>query len=191
MADAFKGTTDPTVTPEPLNGLVRTTVGTVTLTTAGVEEALKPAESVARAVRLTEPDAAGIQLNEYGAENELPITVDPARKSTFVMVEPPLGDAVAVSGTVEPRPSDEPLAGVSNVTEGPNPFTVTITKGEVAVFKFGVVPVVTTDVSVTDAVRVYVPGEDGNQGIWYEGPKAPPPTVPIDVPLAKNVTEET
>ena len=32
--------------------------------------------------------------------------------------------------------------------------TVTITKGDVAVFKLGVVPLVTTEVSVTTAVRL-------------------------------------
>ena len=39
--------------------------------------------------------------------------------------------------------------------------TVTITNGEVAVLRLGVAPLVTTEVSVTTAVRLYVPGAVG------------------------------
>ena len=164
-AFATRGTTAPTVTPEPLKGLVKTTDGTVTLTTAGEETAENPPVSTARAVRLTEPAVDGIQVSEYGAEKSLPMSVVPARKSTLVIEDPPLGIALATKSTLEPSPSAEPVVGLLRETVGPNPVTVTITRGDVAVLRFGLALVVTTEVSVTVAVKVYVPVAVGNQSI--------------------------
>jgi hypothetical protein len=72
--------------------------------------------------------------------------------------------------------------------------TATITSGEVAVFRFGVVPLVTTEVSVTVAVRLYVPGAVGThvvEAVKTPAVKDPPPTIPIEVPLTKKLTDET
>ena len=60
-AVAIKGTLAPRMTPAPESGLVRVTEGMVMLTTAAGEVAVKPAESVTRAVRLAEPATEGVQ----------------------------------------------------------------------------------------------------------------------------------
>lgn len=135
------------------------------MTLTGADTAVKPVDSVARAVKLTVPEAEGIQEKVYGAEKAVPTTVVPARKSTFVIVAPELGAASALSETFDPNPTAEPFAGVVRPTVGPNPLTVTRTRGDVAVLRLGVVPVVTTEVSVTVAVRVYAPADVGNQVI--------------------------
>jgi hypothetical protein len=62
--------------------------------------------------------------------------------------------AVAVRLTAAPRPSEEALAGLVSETVVSVLVTVTSTSGEVAVFRLGVVPVVTVEVSVTTAVSV-------------------------------------
>jgi hypothetical protein len=81
--------------------------------------------------------------------------VVPERKSTRLTVAVPAAVGVAVNVTLEPKPNDEPVGVVASVTDGnPAPVTVTMTSGDVAVFRFGLVPVVTTDVSVTAAVSV-------------------------------------
>ena len=154
VAVAVRGTTAPKATPAPDSGLVRLTAGTVIVTTAAVEVAAKLLESVTRAVRLAEPATDGVQVNEKGAANAEPITVLPERKSTRLTVAPAGAVVVVVRLTAAPNPSEELLAGLVSTTVGPKPVTVTMTWGDVAVLRFGVVPVVTTEVSLTTAVRV-------------------------------------
>lgn len=156
VALAVSATVEPTGAPAPVSGLVIVTEGTVTFTPTAVEVAVIPDASVARAVRLTTPAVEGIQVKSYGAANTLPTTVDPARKSTRLttLAVPALGVAVELKVRLDPKPCEAPAVGAVKLTVGPIPAIETITNGEVAVLRFGVTPVVTTDVSVTVAVNV-------------------------------------
>lgn len=64
VAVAASATTDPAVTVEPVVGLVRTTLGAVTLTLIIGDVAVRPLESVTLAVSATIPDAVGVQDTE-------------------------------------------------------------------------------------------------------------------------------
>ena len=83
----------------PFAGLVITLVGgvpgaTVTLTPG--EEPETDALSIATAVSTTGPVEDGVQFTEYGKLLSDPIRVDPAKKRTFVIVNPAAGVTFAL-----------------------------------------------------------------------------------------------
>jgi hypothetical protein len=152
----------PTIAPAPFNGLVMLTIGTVTLATTAFEVPVNPAESSARAVRLTFPATVGVHWILCGADTALPINAAPARKSTRLIVVPAAGVAVALTVTFEPKPKEVPLVGLASITVGPKPVTLTIATGEGAVLLL-LAPEI--EVSVTVAEMEYVPVAVGNQSI--------------------------
>jgi hypothetical protein len=126
----------PTVPVAPVVGAVRATVGPTTLTLTVADVTAVPFESVTRAERVVMPVVAGVQLTEYGAVSAVPTMVEPARKSTFETVAPPVALAVAVNVVAAPSAILAPATGAASDTVGTGEETVTLTAVEVTAMPF-------------------------------------------------------
>ena len=126
----------------------------VTVTVTADEVTVAPDESVARAVSSVVPATVGVQAKVNGAlVTGEPLAVPLAKKATWVMVEPAVGVAVAVTFVAVPVATVALLAGAVRTTEV-DAAAVTVTAEEVTVVLFE---------SSTRAVREKLPEVAGTQ----------------------------
>ena len=114
-----------------------------------------PFESVTRAVSWKIPAAVGVHEVVYGATSAAPmLVVPPTKKSTRLMVAPPVPAAVAVTVGLVPSGIAVPCTGPVMATVGIAEATTILTAEEVMTLLFE---------SVTRAVREKVPVDVGVQ----------------------------
>jgi hypothetical protein len=167
---AVKLTAFPTVMTAPGNGAVSETdaaSAALTVMETADEVAVAPLLSVTRAVSEVAPVAVGAQEIENGSVVSVPMTAEPAKKSTFEIPVPPECEPVAESVIAVPTLAVDPAAGAVSETVGP--ATVTLTTDDVAVVPFE---------SVARAVSAVTPAVVGVQENEYGDVKAVPTTVP-------------
>jgi len=165
-------------TVAPAAGAVIAMVGATPLTETdtAAEVACPPPVWVATAVRETMPALVGVQTTEYGMVVSTAIETPFAKNSTWVMVAPEVGVAVAVTVVAEPTDVELPLAGEVIATAGAGVATVTLVAADVTKMP---AESVTLAVSATEPVAPGV--HETVYGAVVTGP-------PMATPLAKNST---